>query len=210
MGSAPDCGLIGLQGKFTVTFVFHHRYVVIGPTGVEEWQTGGNRKLSLTVRDGASLTVVDKWDAPDQVISVEEPKNGVWGLMKVLVGLLRKKPFRELSRLGGPRRCQFSPCHPTSPSKVAREPSEQEQAYSPEETGTFTETGQLSATDQWQVDEEGAQGTPGGENKCKFGEAFTKLIVCMETYLPKFMRNLYIHVSLCRAEKGPSNHWKEA
>ena len=50
------------------------RYVVMGPSGVEEWQAGGNRHLSLA--QGTSVTVLDQWDGPGQHITVEELKNG--------------------------------------------------------------------------------------------------------------------------------------
>ncbi|KAL6770376.1 hypothetical protein ACKKBG_A34700 [Auxenochlorella protothecoides x Auxenochlorella symbiontica] len=51
-----------------------YKYVVLGPSGIVEWQTGSNRRLAVDVPGGAAVTVVDEWHGPTQQVSVELPE----------------------------------------------------------------------------------------------------------------------------------------
>ncbi|KAK2080298.1 hypothetical protein QBZ16_000151 [Prototheca wickerhamii] len=75
------------------------QYVVMGPSGVEEWQAGGNRHLSLA--QGTSVTVLDQWDGPGQHITVEELKNGASSTLPKLPAELQESLLKSLESPAG-------------------------------------------------------------------------------------------------------------
>lgn len=50
------------------------RYVVLGPHGIVEWQSGDNRRLAVEVPSGGSVTVQDEWHGAGHQVSVIAPE----------------------------------------------------------------------------------------------------------------------------------------
>lgn len=51
------------------------RYVVLGPHGIVEWQSGDNRRLAVEVPSGGSVTVQDEWHGTGHQVSVAAPES---------------------------------------------------------------------------------------------------------------------------------------